>query len=290
MRLAQAVASFLEELVHVQRASPHTAAAYRRDLAQMQAFLGDRELSEIGRREIEDWLVMLARRVAPSTLARKRAAASSFFAYAARRGWIAANPVELAPTPKQPKRLPRAVATDLVRGMLRLADETSPRDAAMIALLYGCGLRVAELATLALSDLDLAARELRVVGKGRKERIVPIPEGAAVRVRRWLAARGAPPTEALFVGRRGPLSVRQIQRLIRRYAEQAAGAYATPHRLRHSFATDLLRAGVDLRAIQELLGHASLATTERYTALSLGELKAAYRRAHPRAARSGGRE
>jgi len=170
----------------------------------------------------------------------------------------------------------------------RLATDRSSdiRDLALLSAMYGCGLRVSEVVGLNLDDVDLHQFELRVIGKGRKQRIVPLPEGAAQFLQAWLSERIADVEEqAVFLNNRGKrLSVRSVQRMLKARALQTgADISVTPHRLRHSFATHLLAGGVDLRAIQELLGHASLATTERYTHLDIAKLTAVYDEAHPRA-------
>jgi len=288
MRLSEAVARFLAELAEVRLASVHTVAGYRRDLAAFQDCCGDRAVAGITRGDVQDWLVQgHARGRAPSTLARRLSALSSFFDYCVREGWCAANPCLGLRPPKQPKRLPRALPPEQASALLAPAERASEaRDLALLAVLYGCGLRVSEAVGLDLDDLDLQARELRVLGKGRKERVVPIPERAAELLSAYLEARrGAAGEPALFVNRRGGrLSARSVQRMLKARAVcNGADLSVTPHRLRHSYATHLLAGGADLRAIQELLGHASLATTERYTHLDIAKLTEAYDRAHPRA-------
>ncbi|RMH61601.1 MAG: tyrosine recombinase XerC [Zetaproteobacteria bacterium] len=287
MRLSAAIERFLVELAEVRLASPNTVAAYRRDLRSFLAQRGDCALAEIGRQHVQDWLVRgHAEGKAASTLARRLSALSALFGYCVREGFCASNPCLGLRAPKQPKRLPRALPPEQAQALLHDAgctDET--RDLALLAVMYGCGLRVSEAVGLNMEDIDLAARELRVLGKGRKERIVPIPERAARLLADYLDARPATGTQAVFLNRRGGrLSVRSVQRMLKARAMHAgADISVTPHRLRHSYATHLLAGGSDLRAIQELLGHASLATTERYTHLDIARLTEAYDQAHPRA-------
>jgi len=288
MRLSEAIASFLNELASLRLASPATVRAYAVDLRQFLAFAGDRPIAEIDRRLIEDWLVQLRaqKRLAPATLARKRAAVASLFDALARRGEQLREPTQEVPLPKLPARLPRHLPAAQLRAAIEKARAQGAwRDAAILALLYGCGLRVGELVGLELSSLDLGSGTVRVRGKGGKERIVPMPRTTEALVRAWLDRRPAAATPALFLNRRsGPLSARSVQRIVKRWLFVAGGdCSATPHRLRHSFATHLLAAGADLRELQELLGHASLATTERYTALDREALRRIYDEAHPRA-------
>jgi integrase/recombinase XerC len=225
-----------------------------------------------------------------------------------RRGILAADPAKALPFPRRPKRLPRTLPRlDLNDALDRLARDTDPaavRDLALIEMTYSAGLRISELVGLHRGDLDRGARLLRVRGKGRKERVSPVGERALAALDRYLACEGrgdGPRDEPLFLGRvgrasgavrmasgsrtsRAAISPRTVQRLVRtRLARVAGGLGVTPHALRHSFASHLLDAGADLRAIQELLGHASLASTQVYTHVSRTRLKQAYDQAHPRA-------
>ena len=284
MRLHELAARFLHELAHVRLASPHTVAAYKRDLAGLLQRCGEKPARAITPADIEAWLVAeAARGLSPSTLARRRSAASSMFAMAVRWGLVDANPVELVPTPRKPKPLPRHLAEEQALALVAEAERAEAlRDAALLALLYGAGLRVSEAVGLRTEDVRVREGIVRVRGKGGKEREAHLPPYARELVARWLEAR-PPRGEALFPGKRGGfLSVRTAQRIVARWGRLAHADGATPHRLRHSFATHLLAAGASLRAIQELLGHASLATTERYAALEWTRLARIYDAAHPR--------
>jgi integrase/recombinase XerC len=297
---------FIEHLRDAENASPQTVRGYRTDLREFAAFLRRRgggrmaPLASVDHRTVRAWLAALAGRgAARSTTARKLAALRSFFRYAVRRGLVRTNPASLVATPRQERRLPRALSEAEVESLLDSAFGDGPldrRDRAILELLYATGARVAEVVGADLGDLDLAGGEgmLRVLGKGRKERLAPIGSKAAAALRAWLPARrtlmtGAPARDAdrdaLFLNARGGrLTDRSVRRILdRRLREAALRQRVSPHALRHSFATHLLNAGADLRSIQELLGHASLSTTQKYTAVSTRRLLEVYRRAHPRA-------
>ena len=284
-----AATRFLQELADVRLASSHTVAAYRRDLSKFIEFCGkSKMLPDITRTDVQDWLVSgHAAGLASSTLARRLSALSSFFDSAVQAGWCSANPTSGVRPPKQPKRLPRALPPEQTAALMRHGDGKSDiRDLALLAVMYGCGLRVSETVGLNLSDINLHQFELRVLGKGNKERIVPLPHGAVEYLQAYLDERVSVVEEdALFLNRFSKrLTARSVQRMLKNRAiKSGADVSVTPHRLRHSFATHLLAGGVDLRAIQELLGHASLATTERYTHLDVAKLTEVYDKAHPRA-------
>ncbi len=295
--LERAIERFLDDLANVRMASPNTIAAYRRDLRDFLKHCGDAPLAALTRGDVESWQVAgHAAGLSPATLARRLSAVRGFFDAMVEAGLCAANPAAGMRGPRLPKRLPRALPPEQTEALMRAGDAAmEARDKALIAVMYGCGLRVSEAVGLDVSDCDLRARELRVLGKGRKERIAPVPELAARLLSDWLAqrallARGDEP--ALFLNRRGGrLGARSVQRMLKQRAlAGGADVAVTPHRLRHSFATHLLAGGVDLRMIQELLGHASLGTTERYTHLDLARLTEIYDRAHPRARRKRTRE
>jgi len=285
--LSRAIEAYLTQLAEIRRASPHTVEAYRRDLRDFLDFVGEVPLASLTRARIQDWLVAgHARGLAPSTLGRRLSAVAGMLAHAVERGWIAHSPADGVRAPKRPRHLPRTLPVEQTERLLRHGSRSMElRDRALIGVLYGCGLRVSEAVGLDLEDVDLEARELRVLGKGRKERIVPIPDKAARWLAEWLSERPASAERAVFLNvRGGRLSARSVQRMLKQRAlELGADPSVTPHRLRHSFATHLLAGGVDLRAIQDLLGHASLATTERYTHLDAARLAEVYDRAHPRA-------
>jgi len=288
--LKEAVASFLHELADVRRASKHTVTAYRRDLCGFTEHCGEStRLNHITRIQVQDWLVNChAAGLAASTLARRLSAVSSFFDAAVQAGQCQTNVAAGIRPPRQPQRLPRTLPPEQTQALMQATDSNSEtRDLALLAVMYGGGLRVSEVVGLNLDDVDLNQLELRVFGKGRKERIVPLPEGAVQYLQRYLEERMANDNkeQAVFLNRRGGrLSVRSVQRMLKdRALHTGADVSVTPHRLRHSFATHLLAGGVDLRAIQDLLGHASLATTERYTHLDIAKLTEVYDETHPRA-------
>ena len=305
--MRDALERFLRELSLHRRASPHTIAAYRRDVARaldlasgvgrpVPAAAWTRELLERALKEA--WRAGLA----GSSVARALAAWRSFSAYGVRRGILVANPARPLPSPRLPRRLPRTLpARDLQAALDALGgdDPRALRDRALLEVAYSSGLRLSELVGLNHGDLDSAARLVRVRGKGRRERIVPLGRVALKALDRYLASpdhgrtrAGAPPPAAgphgdrpLFLGPWGKrLSGRTVQRVvIRRLGQVARGLGVSPHALRHSFASHLLDRGADLRAIQEMLGHRLLATTQIYTHVSPGRLKKAYHQAHPRA-------
>jgi len=289
--LQKAIAAFLHELAEVRLASPHTVAAYRRDLNLFARHCGNTPLASITRSQIQDWLVNAhATGLAASTLARRLSSVSSFFDMAVQAGWCNANVAAGIRAPKQAKRLPRTLPPEQTAMLMQAtASRHDKRDLALLAVMYGCGLRISEVVGLNLDAIDLSQSELRVFGKGRKERVVPLPQGALSYLQAWLDERVASTEEmAVFLNQRGTrLSARSVQRMLKERAlETGADISVTPHRLRHSFATHLLAGGVDLRAIQELLGHASLATTERYTHLDIAKLTEVYDQTHPRAKKS----
>jgi len=295
LSLQEAIRSFLHELADVRLASVHTVAAYRRDLLKFMAHCGaEVDVDQITRTQLQDWLVAShATGLAASTLARRLSAVSSFFDAAVQSGHCKSNIAAGIRAPKQPKRLPRTLPPEQTSALMQHTDRSSDnRDLALLAVMYGCGLRVSEVVGLNMHDINLDQNELRVFGKGRKERIVPLPEGAVQYVLAYLSERGGGLMEeetaqdrAVFLNRdHNRLSIRSVQRMLKERAVQTgADVSVSPHRLRHSFATHLLAGGVDLRAIQELLGHASLGTTERYTHLDIAKLTEVYDKTHPRA-------
>ncbi|WP_281249674.1 tyrosine recombinase XerC [Geothermobacter hydrogeniphilus] len=277
--------------------SVHTRKAYRRDLEEFircaRGYLGLEEgqafrVDRVDRLLLRRHLAELHRRNRKSTIARKLAALRTFFRFLVREGDLDANPGELIATPRQDKYLPCTLSVDEVFGLLDHGgdgDLLALRDQAMFELLYSSGLRVGELTGLDVGDLDLAAGLVRVLGKGSKERIVPVGTKALAALRTYLDARSAvAPDHPLFLNcRGGRLSPRSVQRqLKRRLLKSDVLRDASPHALRHSFATHLLDSGADLRAIQELLGHASLSTTQKYTRVSIEHLTSVYDQAHPR--------
>lgn len=275
-----------------------TVVAYRRDAAQLAAFcdgFGIDDPADVEPLVLRRWLAALAGNdYARASVARKTAAVRVFFACLQRRGLVSRDPAAQLGTPKRGRRLPKALRADQVAALLSAPDAATPlglRDRAVLEALYASGARISELCGLDVDDLDLAAASARLLGKGRKERIVPLGEPACVAVERWLdggrpalvaAAGQAPP--AVFLSRRGGRMTDDDARAAVRHAGATAGlGSVTPHQLRHSYATHLLEGGADLRAVQELLGHVSLATTQIYTHVSREHVRARYEAAHPRA-------
>ncbi|HUM01834.1 MAG TPA: tyrosine recombinase XerC [Thermoanaerobaculia bacterium] len=318
--LPDEIAAFERHLRDERGVSPHTRAAYLRDLRDFASFLSreflNRPEAEIAAASsdvlaVRSWLAHLrARGLSKSSMGRHLSALRAFFLFLAREGLSEENPARAVATPRADRPLPRtlsvAEAAAVVEAGKDGGTDLTSRDRALLELLYATGLRVSELVALDLSDVDLASRQLRTLGKGRKERIVPFGEKAAAALREYLKERGPgeregdepgakrrrsgprPPrstSDALFRNARGGrLTDRSVRRILDR-ALRIAGLtrHASPHALRHSFATHLLAAGADLRSIQELLGHASLSTTQKYTHLDAERLIEVYRKSHPRA-------
>jgi len=310
--------SFLEHLRLNENASANTVRAYESDLAQFVSFLA----AHLGRRRAElsasdfDHLHIRAflgdlhkRGNSRSSAARKLAAIRTFGRYLRREGEIEGDPAALVGTPKREQRLPAHLGEAEMSTLLDMPDTSMPlgrRDKAILELFYASGLRLSELVGLGLEDVNLSSRVVRVLGKGRKERIVPFNRSTESAVRAWLKDR-----EEIAVGIRDPgfgirsgsvtrkqrradplflnyqggrLSTRSVDRLVRKYVAACSTRFGiSPHALRHSFATHLLEHGADLRSIQELLGHARLSTTQRYTHVNSAQLLEAYRKAHPKA-------
>ncbi|HLV20163.1 MAG TPA: tyrosine recombinase XerC [Polyangiaceae bacterium] len=300
--LGPCIQRFAEHLASERRLSPHTVSAYRRDLTQLEQFLRGRlertvRLADVTKYSLRAWLGELAQSRTPPSIARKLSAVRGLYAFLERDARLPENPAELMATPKLRRKMPAFLGVDAAAAVMAAPAEgpgderARARDAAILELLYGSGLRLSELCGLDLDDLDLDAAEVRVLGKGRKERIVPLGDRARQAITAYLAVRAElrhPKTgwqdgRALWLGRLGRrLGMRWVQVLVQRYGAQGAGrADLHPHALRHSCATHMLEGGADLRIIQEMLGHASLSTTQRYTHLSLDQLMRVYDRAHP---------
>jgi len=301
--LARAIGQFESYLADERRFSPQTVLAYSTDLDRFSEFW-EREfgegpaaktpLSKIDTLAVRSHLASLHRaKLSNRSLARHLSTLRSFFRWACREGHLERNPAKGLPSPRVPRSLPRALTLTDTESLLETEDEghLPDRERALFELLYATGLRVSEVAALDLEDVDLSARMLRAQGKGRKERIVPFGETAEDALRAWLPVRrelrlsASGGDEPLFVNARGGrLTTRSMARVLKRRL-RAAGlpAQISPHALRHTFATHLLQSGADLCSIQELLGHASLSTTQKYTHLDAARLRDVYRRAHPRA-------
>jgi len=290
--LEAAIRSFLDELQVERGLSPLTVAAYRRDLAQFAAVAGGAWRNDP--EPVRDFINELRRDGRrPSTQARKVAAIRSFYGFALREELADRDVAALLDAPKAGSYLPDVLSADAVASILDAPPADDPvgiRDRAILELLYACGLRVSELTGLDTDRLDLPGLQVRVIGKGNRERRVPMGEEARERIHRYLAGprmawTTGHPTDAVFVSQRGARLAREsVWRLVRRWAA-AAGVESrvTPHTFRHSFATHLLEGGADLRVVQTLLGHASISTTQLYTHLTGERLREVYARAHPRA-------
>lgn len=290
---------FISYLAVERNASLHTRQAYQRDLSQFHAFLVEDgrygegpdalKIDEAAVTSYVYWLHQGRRKV---SIARKLAAIRSFFRYLIRKGMTERNPAEGVPTPKIEKYLPVVMSVEeagsLVEAPGLSESKRSVRDLAVLEVLYSSGIRVSELTGLDLKDVDLSAGTIRVLGKGGKERIAYLGSRAKASLEAYLRERGTV-EGPLFVGNGGRrVTPRSVQRLVKDCADLSGiSKDPTPHALRHSFATHLLDAGVDLRAIQEMLGHAKLSTTQRYTKVSMSSMMEAYDKAHPRAKKNG---
>ncbi len=292
------VDDFLRHLEISRALSPHTLRAYSQDLKIFFAYLEPLGITaeKATHLHIRGFLGVQSVTLAPASRARRLAAVKAFFQFLSRRKVIEVNPARRVKTPKLPQRLPRAVPVDEAFALMDAPDAEKVlglRDMAMLEVLYGGGLRVSELCGLSVDDLDVHARTARVLGKGNKERICPLHEGAIAAVVAWLERRGEllvkpakkqDPTALFLNFRGGRLTTRSVERHLDRYVTQLGlNRKMSPHALRHSFATHLLAGGADIRSIQELLGHASLSTTQRYTAVSFEQLQSVYDKSHPRA-------
>jgi len=319
--LPDEVAAFERHLHDERGVSPHTRTAYLRDVRDFAAFLSreflnrpEAEIAAAGADvlAVRSWLAHLrARGLSKTSMGRHLSALRAFFRFLAREGRVEGNPARSVATPRADRTLPRTLSVAEAAAVVEAGKDgetdLTARDRALLELLYATGLRVSELVALDLPDVDLASRQLRTLGKGRKERIVPFGEKAAAALREYLRERpagrggdepvarrhrsGSRPlrsvsdADAVFRNSRGGrLTDRSVRRILDR-ALRVAGVtrHASPHALRHSFATHLLAAGADLRSIQELLGHASLSTTQKYTHLDAERLIEVYRKSHPRA-------
>jgi site-specific recombinase XerD len=303
---AQAAAR-LEEDLRRRDAAPRTRRAYAVDVAQFARWASGQGLapSQLDAKAVRRYVAGLSEiGLAPSSSARKLAALRALFASQREHGLIAQNPAELVSTPRRGSHLPRVLSAREAAGLLDGISVSAPlelRDRTMFELAYSCGLRAEELVSLSVADIDYDGEQLRVEGKGRKTRFVPVGEPAMAALRRYVESphgrraltdagadagsgpRGAP--DALFLSKSGrPLGTGDMRRRLRAWTHRTGiGEGATPHALRHSFATHLLDGGADLRSIQELLGHASVSSTQIYTRVESARLRSAYARSHPRA-------
>jgi integrase/recombinase XerC len=300
-----AVAQYLQHLAAERRLSPHTVAAYQRDLDNLARLAGAKPLAELSVTDIRGAIVKLrSQGLSATSVARQLSSWRGFYVFACRRLGFASNPCTGLRPPKAAKTLPQILSPDACAQLLDGAGEASAdeallaRDRAMFELFYSSGLRLSELTGLDLDDVNLQAGEAQVTGKGRKTRIVPVGKAALDAINAWLPHRlplmshrdGSPGeardnTVALFISQRGGrLTPRSVQLRLNRWALRAGlGQHVHPHMLRHAFATHVLQSSADLRAVQEMLGHASISTTQVYTHLDWQHLAKVYDQAHPRA-------
>jgi len=307
--------AFLEHLRLNRNASAHTAAAYESDISQFLDFAAqylerpNLEPGDLGLGTIRAFMAELYRQGhARTSVARKLSALRAFGRYLKREGLIETDPATLAASPKRERKVPAHLTIDEMERLLEMPDVSDPlgcRDRAILELFYASGLRLSELVGLDLEDVNLRGRMVRVMGKGAKERLVPFNSATEESIRAWLTKRAVllaqspkpraqslkprvPSREPVFLNFRGArLTGRSVQRLVARYVASCSTRFGiSPHALRHSFATHLLQRGADLRAIQELLGHVQLSTTQRYTHVNAAQLLDVYRKAHPRAKRT----
>jgi len=300
------VGDFLDYLTYEKNVSPNTISAYRDDLESFISFLMNDyittsreqlDLSTLDHLGVRAYLAHLARRkLARSSIARHLSALRSFYRFLVREGIATSNPARTVATPKREKRLPEVLQTaeiELLFDQIDPARDLGVRDRAWLELLYGSGLRISELVGIDLEELELRSRLVKVLGKGSKERIVPFGTKAESALRAWLEIRPAfaakrskdDEESPLFLNHRGGrITARSVRRIMEVYVRRASlRTGISPHTLRHSFATHLLNAGADLRTIQELLGHVSLSTTQKYTHLQDWKLIEVYKKSHPRA-------
>ena len=289
------LSQFLSSLKYEKNASPHTIDSYQRDLLQLASYLEEInvKLREIDNIVLRGFLARLQeKKNKKSTVARKLAAIRSFLQFCMKKRWVEDNPAKVVATPKQEKHVPSFLSEDEMAKFLDLPDSRQPldlRDKCVLELLYATGIRVSELVGINLEDVDFMERLIRIRGKGKKERLVPFGKKAEDSLSAYIRARvqlnkGEVDENAMFLNYRGErLTARSVERIVDKYIRiTALRRKISPHSLRHSFASHLLSRGADLRVIQELLGHESLATTQKYTHLDLRQLLKVYKKSHPR--------
>ncbi len=293
--VAKAVANFLRHL-HERNASPHTIKAYSRDLSLFAACAGSRGWKQIDHIAVRGCLSQLYEKgLSKTSVARALAAVRSLYRWLAREGVVEQNPAKLVATPKLPKKLPRVPTIEemnsVIDGEMPEVAAFPARDRLMLELLYGCGIRNSELTGINLDDIRLSAEAILIRGKGKRERYVPFGDSVKAALAAYLperqkviAASGKHSVALLINCRGGPLTTRSIGRIVKKIGvAKGLSPDVHPHTLRHAFGTHMLEEGADLRAIQELLGHERLATTQRYTQLSMKHVLEVYDRTHPRA-------
>jgi integrase/recombinase XerC len=290
--MKEAIEQFCSYLENERNASVHTVSAYRSDLGQFEAFLaglGNGTPEGVDHLIVRRYLAQLHKGLTKSSIGRKLSAVRALFRYLLREGRLDKNPAELVRAPKKEKRVPFHLNIDQVTALVSSPEATCGlplRDRAVLETLYSCGIRVSELTGMNVGNLDLDGASARVLGKGGKERIVPVGSYARQALAAYLEERGNPEGSAPLIlnARGGRLTRRSVGRIVDAHMLLIASMRkVSPHTLRHSFATHLLEGGADLRAIQELLGHASLSTTQKYTHVSIDRLMEVYDKAHPKA-------
>ncbi len=292
---------FIAHLRSERGVSPHTERSYLSDLEQFADFIGQRKLDEVDHQTLREFMAHLMKlKIKRASIVRKLSAIRSFYKYLNREGVLTGNPARLMSTPRREKRLPAVLTADDAQRLMEAPCRTNHgdpgtvlRDRAVLETLYSTGIRASELIGMNRDDINIDDGLVRIRGKGRKERIVPIGHRALDAIRAYLAGKtGDFDNLAVLTGPSGKrLTARTVQRILENYRKKMGIVQkASPHTLRHSFATHLLESGADLRAIQEMLGHASLSTTQRYTHLNLDSLMDVYDRAHPRAKKTEGQD
>ncbi|WP_140909854.1 tyrosine recombinase XerC [Cognatiluteimonas lumbrici] len=291
MRRDQPVQQYLDHLAVERQLSPNTLDGYRRDLDALSAFADGRgqEPEALGSEDIRAFVADGHRRgLSPKSLQRRLSAVRSFYRWLLRHGRVKANPAAAVRAPKAPRKLPQVLDPDEARALVEVPTDAplGLRDRALLELFYSSGLRLSELCALRWHDLDLAEGLVTVLGKGRKQRTVPVGSHACRALAEWRSDSGGKDDAPVFPGRNGPITPRAVQLRLRQLAQrQGLFKRVHPHLLRHSFASHVLESSGDLRAVQELLGHADIATTQIYTHLDYQHLARVYDAAHPRAKR-----
>ena len=300
--MEKAIQEFKNYLLVEKNASPNTLGAYLNDITQFQDFLTDSghavksssiQIETIDRLAVRSYMGYLyEKKYSATTMRRKLSTLSSFFRFLCREGYVKNNVANTVPAPRMQNKLPAYFSVDDMFRLLQLPQGESflpVRDRALLELFYSCGLRISELVGLTLENTNLKSRTVKVLGKGGKERLLPLGRQCVDALKTYLNARmdktRKPGTDQLFLNHRGAgITVRGVRKVVDKYIKQGnfAGG-VSPHSIRHSFATHLLEGGADLRSIQELLGHSSLSTTQKYTHLTLDRLSETYDKAHPRA-------
>jgi integrase/recombinase XerC len=298
MDITECLAEFIQYLKVEKQFSPYTLRSYKNDLLQFIDYLGTEfkihDPQDVTFKHIRGFVGSLVRGgFKKSSVERKLAAVKSCFSFLSKRGFIKKNPAAVVKSPRKEKRVPSFLSQDDAERLMNLANgnkSTDIRNRAILELLYGTGMRAQELCSLNTESISLARGTVRVMGKGNKERILPLGEMALSALKHYLSVRpqmagSKGKTDALFLNKNGSrLSTRSLQRIVHGFIRRVAEvAKASPHTLRHTFATHLLERGADIRSVQELLGHASLSTTQIYTHITVSRLKKVYMKAHPRA-------